>query len=59
MAAPKMIRGFDYTAGVEVVKSSTEWNRLKEQAARHDRVGGDMALFNEQGRITHEYYDKD
>lgn len=59
MSAPKLIRGFDYLEGKEVSKTSTEWKALTNLASRRDRVGGDVVLFDSNGRITHEFYDRD
>lgn len=52
-------RGFDYTEGREVTRGRDEWRVLIEQAHRQDRIGGDLALFDAKGEITHEVYDKE
>ena len=53
-------RGFDYLAGCEVTKERAEWRALIERAADARRIKGcpDLLLFGEDGRITHEVYDK-
>ena len=51
--------GFDYTSGKEVTLSRDEWAQLRLLAAREQRVGGDLTLFDQHGRITHEIYDKE
>lgn len=53
-------RGFDYVEGREVERSRDEWRALQAQAARVERFKGcsDLFLFDSNGRITAEVYDK-
>lgn len=52
-------RGFDYTQGREVERPRDEWRALQAQAARVERIDGDLTFFGANGRITAEVYDKD
>jgi hypothetical protein len=52
-------RGFDYVLGHEVTLTRGEWRALIERASRTQRIGGDLTLFDERHKITHEVYDKE